>query len=763
MRVRKRDGSLEDVAFEKISRRLEALREDLDVDVSRVAAQVCASIHDGVSTSQLDEYAADVAVALATEHPGYGELASRILVSNLHKNTIDDAVETWSSKMGDLLSPSFLQSASTLRAVLAGAIDYAHDFEFDYFGFRTLERLYLTRVAGAVVERPQHMFARVAVALWGERAAEAWAAGESEDHPAIQRLLRTYTLLAAKYFTHASPTLFNAGMRTQQLSSCFLLGVEDDSIEGIFDAMRKVALISKHGGGVGLHVQGVRSKGSAILGTNGRSDGLVPMLRCFNTVAEYVNQGGRRKGSVAVYIEPHHPDIMEVLDLKRNAGEEHMRARDLFYAVWLSDIFMRRVEADGAWSTFDPKACPGLENVWGPAYDELYARYEAEGRAAQTLKARDVFFSILRAQIETGTPYILFKDAANAKSNQQNLGTIKCSNLCTEIIEYTSKDEVAVCNLASISLPAFVKGSEFDFEALAAVAAMVTKNLDRVIDITFYPIPEAAVSNKRHRPIGIGVQGLQDVFFKLRMPFDSPEARALNAGIFEALYYGACLASVELALENGPYETWAGSPAAGGKLQFDLWGVAPALWPEKWDVLKMDIAAHGMRNSLLVAPMPTASTSQLLGNTECVEPITSNIYSRRTLAGEFVVLNKYLVDDLMLRDLWTPAVRDAIIANDGSVQDVAEIPGDVKALYKTCWELSQKVLIDMAADRGAFVCQSQSLNLFVGSPSFVKLSSMHFYAWRAGLKGSNYYLRVKPAARAVQITVPSEECVACSA
>jgi ribonucleoside-diphosphate reductase alpha subunit len=749
MQVTKRDGRLEPVQFDKITQRLRSLctllSPVLDVDVVRIAASVCASVHDGISTARLDELAADVAAGLVTEHPDYGLLGARILVSNLQKNTSDSVLDTYEAMAG-VLDPEFLQAARTHAQELQAMVDYTADYDFDFFGFKTVERMYLTRVDGRVVERPQHMWLRVALALWGDD---------------LEGVRQTYEHMRRKHFTHASPTLFNAGMRRQQLSSCYLLGVEDDSIDGIFDAITKCARISKYGGGIGLHVSGVRAKGARIRGTNGESDGLVPMLRVVNGVAAYVNQGGRRKGSVAIYLEPHHPDLLDFLALKRNSGDEHLRARDLFYALWVPDLFMRRVEANGTWSFFDPSACPGLADAWGDEYEALYERYEAEGLAARQVAAQDVWFEILRSQIETGTPYVLYKDACNAKSNQQNLGTIKCSNLCAEIVEFTAPDEVAVCNLGSLSLPSFVLHGAFDFEALAASTRVLARNLDRVIDVSYYPVPEARRSNLRHRPVGIGVQGLQDVFFELGLPFDSPEAAALNKRIFETLYFAAISESCSLAQQHGAYSTFAGSPASQGRLQFDLWGVTPES-PLSWETLKRDVAQHGLRNSLSVAPMPTASTASIFGNVESTEPITSNLYSRRTLAGEFAVVNGRLVRELARRGLWTRALKNEILARDGSVQGLAAVPEDVQRVYKTAWELSQKAVIDMAADRGPFVCQSQSMNLFVAEPTFKKLSSMHFYAWKRGLKTGIYYLRTRPAARAVQITV-DPPCASCSA
>lgn len=1023
MEVVKRDGRREPVQFDKITSRLAKLRapcgtdgRQLDVDVTRVAAQVCASVRDGITTSRLDELAADIAAAMSTDHPDYCDLAARVLVSNLQKNTSDAVSETF-ERMADVLNAEFLASVRRNADALQAMVDYDRDFNFDFFGFKTLEKMYLTRVDGVIVERPQHMWLRVAVALWADD---------------LDRVRDTYDRLSTGQFTHASPTLFNAGTKKQQLSSCFLAGVEADSVEGIFDAITRCAHISKFGGGIGLHVSGVRSKGARIRGTNGYSDGLVPMLRVVNSVATYINQGARRKGSIAIYIEPHHPDILDVLALKRNNGDEHLRARDLFYAVWVSDLFMQRVRDNGTWSLFDPDVCPGLADVWGDEYAALYERYEVEGLATRTMPAQDLWFEILRSQIETGTPYILFKDAVNAKSNQQNLGTIKTSNLCvsgdtriltstgyhpiadlvgqtvrvwngeewsetvvkktgtsqklvtvtldngtelrctpyhkfyvetsprlvpcsrvitvpasdlqpgdrlvkfdlpppvaastlrherqpytfdksdvpinsstsdklrwlegyvdgddgtvvhndgienlqvanvskeflhdvqlmlqtlgvsstvtraegmadlpdglktydtkalwrisvgssgvlalvamgfspsrvrvtggreahtyrytrvvsvidngdvedtycfneplrhagvfegvltgqcSEIVEYTSPDEVAVCTLGSLCLPRFVRDGEFDFQALLEATRVLARNLDKVIDINYYPIPEARTSNERHRPVGIGVQGLQDVFFMLRLPFDSPEAARLNLQIFETIYFGALMESCILAKEHGAYSTFRGSPASLGRLQFDLWG-QPTTMEYPWEALKTDIRRWGLRNSLSIAPMPTASTASIYGNTESTEPVTSNLYSRRTLAGEFVVVNKHLVRDLLERGLWTAELKNAIVANDGSIQGL-DVPDEIKALYKTAWDLSMKTVIDMAADRGRFVCQTQSMNLFVAEPNYKKLSSMHFYSWTKGLKTGCYYLRTKPAARAVQVTV--EPCVACSA
>ena len=894
MQVLKRSGRLEAVHFEKITNRLRKLclvePGVFAADVSRVAQHACAAIHDHIKTETLDQITADAAVALATEHPDYSVLAARILVSNLQKSTHADVLEVYSA-LRHHVSGDFYDIVKEHAAEFNEWMDYTRDYHFDYFGFKTLQKAYLLQG-----ERPQHMYLRVAVGIWGR------------DLP---RARETYDALSRHLFTHASPTLFNAGTRTPQLASCFLMGVHTDSLDSIFDAFHKAATISKYGGGIGMHVHSVRGKGSLIRSTNGTSDGLVPMLKVANEVINYVNQSGRRKGSCAIYLEPHHADILQVLDLKRNQGDEHLRARDLFYAMWISDVFMERVEANAAWSLFDPGTAPGLDDVHGQAYRALYVQYEAEGRAVKTLPAQDVWFAILRLQIETGVPYMVYKDAVNAKSNQQNLGTIKSSNLCvapettvltskgyqridglrdtpvdiwngeewstvtvrqtnadaelvrvsfsdgrslectpyhkfyvepavkkqgvtsrlrlrearellagdvlidwtspdgthtrdvtvtaidslgrrdatycfteptrgmgvfngvltgncSEIVQFTAEDEIAVCNLGSLSLPAFVRDGAFDYAALHAATKILTRNLDKVIDVTFYPLEEARRSNLRHRPIGLGVQGLADVFFQLRLPFDSPGAAEVNRRIFATIYHAAVKTSCELAAEAGPYESFAGSPAAAGRLQFDLWDAEPHPMYD-WDALKIGVQELGLKNSLLVAPMPTASTAQILGNTEAFEPVSSNLYSRNTLAGTFTVVNKYLLNDLLARGLWTPALKQQLVGAEGSVQSL-EIPDDLKALYKTAYELSMKTLIDLAADRGIYVDQSMSLNMFVAAPTFRKLSSMHFYAWKKGLKTGMYYLRSKAATGATKITVDAvpklatepEECLACS-
>jgi ribonucleoside-diphosphate reductase alpha subunit len=898
MQVIKRDGRLEAVHFEKITNRLRKLcvvpPAIPAADVSKVAQHACAAIYDRIKTETLDHITADAAIALATEHPDYSALAARVLVSDLQKNT-HASVLTVYANLQHVVSPEFSHVIHSCADTLDAMLDFSRDFKFDYFGFKTLQKAYLLKG-----ERPQHMYLRVAVGLWGMD---------------MERVSETYDALSTHQFTLASPTLFNSGTKTPQLSSCFLLGVHTDSLDTIFETMHKAATISKYGGGIGMHVSSIRGKGSLIKSTNGTSDGLVPMLKVANEVFKYVNQcfvpttrvytsdgmkeiqdvlpgnkvqtkdasykevndvfvrevvdedvvtlvpdyghpitctkihdiyikkscggfpefiqaghvdvgdcvgfpnvhcdggmmytpiiditfskytgkvydlnvqenhnyttegglvhnSGKRKGSCAIYIEPHHADIMAVLDLKRNQGDDHLRARDLFYAMWISDLFMERVEADAEWSLFDPGTSPGLEDVWGDDYKKLYVRYENEGRAVKTMPAQDVWFAILRSQIETGVPYMVYKDAANSKSNQQHLGTIKCSNLCSEIIEYTAPDEIAVCNLGSLSLPEFVSSEGYTYDGLHAATKLLARNLDRVIDVTFYPVSEAENSNLRHRPIGIGVQGLADVFFKMKIPFDSPEAADINRKIFATVYHAAVETSCDIvdersaALDAGLlsehpwYPTFKGSPASYGRLQIDLWGVQGDPMYDDWNVLRQR-AAHGMRNSLLVAPMPTASTAQILGNTEAFEPITSNLYSRTTMAGTFTVVNKYLLEDLMKRGLWTPLLKQQLVAAEGSVQSL-DIPDDLKKIYKTAYELSMKTIIDMAADRGCYVDQSMSLNMFVAEPTFRKLSSMHFYSWKKGLKTGMYYLRSHAASSAKKITVEAysnADCVMCS-
>lgn len=753
MLVIKRDGRRESVKFDKITARIEKLCYGLDpkfVNPVELAMKVINGLYDGVSTQELDNLAAEIAATMTTKHPDFAKLAARIAVSNLHKTTSKSFSNTMKRlytyvdpKTGEnapLISKETWKVIKEHAAALDEAILYDRDFGYDYFGFKTLERSYLMKVDGKVIERPQHLLMRVAVGIHGN------------DVPAA---IETYNLLSEKWFTHATPTLFNAGTPKPQLSSCFLLTMKDDSIDGIYDTLKQCAKISQSAGGIGLSIHNVRAKGSYIKGTGGTSNGIVPMLRNFDMTARYVDQGGgKRKGSFAIYLEPWHADIFDFLDLKRNHGKEEMRARDLFYAIWISDLFMKRVESNEMWSLFCPNESPGLGEVWGEEFERLYEKYEKEGRARRQVKAQDLWFEILESQIETGTPYILYKDAANRKSNQKNLGTIKSSNLCTEIIEYTSPDEVAVCNLASLALPKFVtEASKFDHQKLYEITKVATRNLNKVIDVNYYPVPEARNSNMKHRPIGLGVQGLADVFIMLRMPFDSEEARRLNEDIFETIYFGAMEASMELAQQQGPYETFKGSPVSKGIFQFDMWGVTPKSGRWNWDQLKRDVKQHGVRNSLLVAPMPTASTSQILGNNECFEPYTSNIYTRRTLSGEFIIANKHLMKDLMSLGLWSETMRQKLIAANGSVQNIPEIPQHVKDIYRTVWEISQKSIIDMSADRGAYICQSQSLNIHLTNPNFGKLTSMHFYAWKKGLKTGMYYLRSTAAADAIKFTL----------
>ena len=752
MQVVKRTGKREDVSFDKITARVKKLCYGLNsefVEPITIAKKVILGLYDGVSTTELDNLAAETAASMAAHHPDYALLAARIAVSNLHKNTS----KSFSKTIKDLYTyvdpangePAGMISSETYEIVqkhkdkLDSAIIFDRDYDFDYFGFKTLERSYLLRMYGRVVERPQHMLMRAAIGIHGDD---------------VDGAIETYNLMSEKWFVHATPTLFNAGTPKPQLSSCFLLSMTDDSISGIFETLSRCAKISQSAGGIGLSIHNVRAQGSYIKGTGGTSNGIIPMLKVFNDTARYVDQGGgKRKGAFAVYLEPWHADIYEFLELKKNHGKEEMRARDLFYALWIPDLFMERVKADGDWSLFCPNEAPGLYDTYGGEFEALYHKYESEGRARKTVKAQDLWFTILESQIETGNPYLLFKDAANKKSNQQNLGTIRSSNLCTEILEYTSPDEVAVCNLASISLPKFVKADKtFDFEKLLEVTRVITRNLNKIIDINYYPIPEARNSNFRHRPIGIGVQGLADAFILMRFPFDGPDAKQLNKDIFETIYFGALTESHELAVKQGAYSSIAGSPISKGVFQFDMWGVTPSdRWD--WESLRSKVMKDGIRNSLLLAPMPTASTSQILGNNECFEPYTSNIYTRRTLSGEYIVVNKHLLKDLIGLGLWDEEMRQELMANNGSILNIHRIPAEIKELYKTAWELSQKSLIDLSADRGAFICQSQSLNLFVESPNFKKLSSMHFYSWQQGLKTGIYYLRSKAAVDPIKFTL----------
>jgi ribonucleoside-diphosphate reductase alpha chain len=751
MYVIKRDGKKESVKFDKITARIQKLCYGLDphhVSSLNVSQRVIEGVYDGVTTSELDNLAAEVAATMTVKHPDYALLASRIAISNLHKNTKKSFSETMkdlytyidpkTGKQAPLLADDVWAVIEKNAELLDSTIIYDRDFGYDFFGFKTLEKSYLLKLNGKVVERPQHMLMRVSVGI------------HKED---IESAIETYNLMSERWFTHATPTLFNAGTPKPQLSSCFLLTMKGDSIDGIYDTLKQTALISQSAGGIGLSIHNVRATGSYIRGTNGTSNGIVPMLRVFNDTARYVDQGGgKRKGSFAIYLEPWHADIFEFLDLKKNHGKEELRARDLFYAMWIPDLFMKRVETEGEWSLFCPNECPGLADTYGAAFEILYTKYENEGRQRKTIKARELWSAILESQVETGTPYMLYKDACNEKSNQKNLGTIKSSNLCTEIIEYTAPDEVAVCNLASIALPRFVNNGTFDHQKLFDITYVATKNLNKIIDINYYPVLEARNSNLRHRPIGLGVQGLADAFILLGYPFESEEARLLNREIFETIYYAALTASKDLAKINGPYSSYEGSPISKGEFQFDMWNVKPTdRW--EWDVLREEILKHGIYNSLLLAPMPTASTSQILGNNECFEPYTSNIYTRRVLSGEFIVVNKHLLRDLVKLNLWNNEIKNKIVAANGSVQEIAEIPEQIKEVYKTVWEIKQRAVIDMAADRGAFIDQSQSLNLFIQDPNFAKLSSMHFYAWKKGLKTGMYYLRTKAATDAIKFTV----------
>jgi ribonucleoside-diphosphate reductase alpha chain len=753
MNVYKRDGRRESVKFDKITARISKLSYGLSplVDPIDVAKKVIEGLYDGVTTTELDNLAAETAASLTTRHPDYALLASRIAVSNLHKNTVKSFAETMEAlydctdpatgRKMPLIADDVIGIIRDNAALLDSTIIYDRDFGFDYFGFKTLEKSYLLKLENRIVERPQHMYMRVAIGI--------------HKHD-IESAIATYHGMSERWYTHATPTLFNAGTPKPQMSSCFLLTMKDDSIDGIYDTLKQTAKISQSAGGIGLAIHNVRATGSYIGGTNGTSNGLVPMLRVFNDTARYVDQGGgKRKGAFAIYLEPWHADVFEFLDLRKNHGKEELRARDLFYALWISDLFMKRVEADGMWSLFCPNEAPGLQDCFGAEFESLYTRYEQDGRARRTVKAQDLWFAILQSQTETGTPYMLYKDAANAKSNQQNLGTIKSSNLCTEIMEYTSADEVAVCNLASIALPRFVEDGSFDFEKLYDITYELTRNLNKVIDGNYYPVPEAENSNMKHRPIGLGVQGLADVFILMRLPFESEMAKLLNRNIFETIYFAAMTASKDLAKIEGAYQSFPGSPLSQGRFQFDLWNVQPSERYD-WNALRKEVMEHGVRNSLLVAPMPTASTSQIFGNNECFEPYTSNIYTRRVLSGEFIIVNKHLLRDLVQLGLWNNNMKNAIIAANGSIQSIPGIPDDVKALYKTVWEIRQRTLIDMAADRGAFICQSQSLNLFVDSPTTGKLTSMHFYAWKKGLKTGMYYLRTQAAAQAVQFTVQKQ-------
>ncbi|XP_018651820.1 putative ribonucleoside-diphosphate reductase, alpha subunit [Schistosoma mansoni] len=756
--VVKRDGRNEAIHCEKITKRIRAMCYGLNesyIDVEAVTKRVVSGLYPGVTTVELDNLAAETCASMITKHHEYAILAARLAVSNLHKETksrFSDVVEDLycyinprTKKHSPLVSKSLRDFVRENAGRLNDAIDYQRDYTYNYFGFKTLERSYLLKINGKVHERPQHMLMRVSIGI------------HTSD---IDSAIETYNLMSEKWFTHASPTLFNAGTPKPQLSSCFLITMKDDSIEGIYDTLKECAVISKNAGGIGLNVHNIRSLGTYIAGTNGESNGIVPMLRVFNSTARYVDQGGnKRPGAFAMYLEPWHPDVFQFIEMRKNTGAEEIRARDLFFALWIPDLFMRRVESNDKWTLMDPHECPGLPEVWGEDFDTLYEKYEREGRGRQTVKAQELWYAIIECQIETGNPFMLYKDSCNRKSNHQHLGTIRCSNLCTEIVEYSSPDETAVCNLASISLGKFVNRDNltFDFAKLQEVTKVVTRNLNKVIDVTFYPVEEARRSNMRHRPIGIGVQGLADAFCLLRYPFDSPEAADLNKRIFETMYFASLDASCQLAVDQGTYESYQGSPVSKGILQPDMWGVDTEELSKvsglDWSGLRARINKYGLRNSLLLAPMPTASTSQILGNNESTEPFTSNVFSRRVLSGEFQIVNPYLLDDLTKLELWSEELKTAIVLNQGSIQHIDGIPKELKPLYKTVWEISQKKIIDMAAGRAPFIDQSQSLNLHLAQPNYGKITSMHFYAWRKGLKTGMYYLRTRPAADPIKFSV----------
>jgi ribonucleotide reductase alpha subunit len=806
MRVIKRNGEMEDVSFDKVLNRLKNLSYELTIDVSEIAQKVCSRIFDGVKTYELDELAAYLCSSMSIEHPDYSILASRIIVSNHHKNTspsFSETIQTLYNNVDNHNNPIPLVSDELYNIVMKNKeklnthIDYQRDYLFDYFGFKTLERAYLLRVDKKIIERPQHMWMRVAIGIHGND---------------IKDVLQTYDLMSKKYFTHATPTLFNAGTNRPQLSSCFLCSINDDSVAGIFDSLKEIALISKYAGGIGMHIHQIRGKGSHIRGTNGTSNGIIPMLRVFNNTARYIDQAGKRLGSIAVYLETWHCDIESFLELKKNHGSEEDRCRDLFLALWISDLFMERVKSEGKWSLMCPDKCRGLSDVYGDEFKELYEKYESEGKYVKQINAQDLWFKILEAQIEQGVPYILYKDAANKKSNQKNLGTIKSSNLCAEVLIYSSPEETGVCNLASICLPTYVENGVFNFDKLHEITKVITKNLNKVIDRNFYPVEKARISNLKHRPIGIGVQGLADVFILLRMPFESDMARQLNKDIFETIYHAAMEASMELSkkrhqiindLKNinnkildedinnyvnefeknipnpkyiGAYSSFEGSPISQGLFQFDLWNTTQSMRYD-WEKLRADIIDYGIRNSLLLSPMPTASTSQIMGFNESFEPFTNNIFQRKTLSGEFIIINKYLINDLISKRLWNKELKDTIILHEGSVQNIQEIDDELKAIYKTAWEIKQRHVIDMSADRGQYICQTQSLNIFMEEPDFQKLSSMHFYAHSKGLKTGTYYLRTRPKAKTQQFTIDpdfakkkrrcieenGDTCVLCSA
>jgi len=785
MRVIKRNSEMEDVSFDKVLNRLKNLSSGLTIDVSEIAQKVCSRIYDGVKTYELDELAAYLCSSMSIEHPDYSLLASRIIISNHHKNTspsFSETIQTLYNNLDNHNNPIPLVSEELYNIVnknkekLNTCIDYQRDYLFDYFGFKTLERAYLLRVDKKIIERPQHMWMRVAIGIHGND---------------IKEVIQTYELLSKKYFTHATPTLFNAGTNRPQLSSCFLCSINDDSVAGIFDSLKEVALISKYAGGIGLHIHQIRGNGSQIRGTTGTSNGIIPMLRVFNNTARYIDQEGKRLGSIAVYLETWHSDIESFLELKKNHGSEEDRCRDLFLALWISDLFMERVKTEGKWSLMCPDKCRGLSNVYGDEFKELYEKYESEGKYVKQINAQDLWFKILEAQIEQGVPYILYKDAANKKSNQKNLGTIKSSNLCAEVLIYSSPEEIGVCNLASICLPTYIENGIFNFEKLHEITKVITKNLNKVIDKNFYPIEKARISNLKHRPIGIGVQGLADVFIKLRLPFESDDAKQLNKDIFETIYHAATEASMELSKKRqqiinnikninnkildesigsyvnefekdiknpkyiGAYSSFEGSPISQGLFQFDLWNAKPSARYD-WDKLRADIKEYGIRNSLLLSPMPTASTSQIMGFNESFEPFTNNVFQRKTLSGEFIIINKYLINDLISRGLWNKELKDTIILHEGSVQNIPEIDDELKAIYKTAWEIKQRNIIDMSADRGQYICQTQSLNIFMEEPDFQKLSSMHFYGHSKGLKTGSYYLRTRPKAKTQQFTIDPE-------
>ena len=782
MRVIKRNGEMEDVSFDKVLNRLKNLSSGLTIDVSEIAQKVCSRIYDGVKTFELDELAAYLCSSMSIEHPDYSLLASRIIISNHHKNTSPSFSETIQVLYNNvdnhnnhipLVSEELYNIVIKNKEKLNTYIDYQRDYLFDYFGFKTLERAYLIRVNKKIIERPQHMWMRVAIGIHGND---------------IKDVLQTYDLMSKKYFTHATPTLFNAGTNRPQLSSCFLCSINEDSVSGIFDSLKEVALISKYAGGIGLHIHQIRGNGSHIRGTNGTSNGIIPMLRVFNNTARYIDQAGKRLGSIAVYLETWHCDIESFLELKKNHGSEEDRCRDLFLALWISDLFMERVKSEGKWSLMCPDKCPRLSDVYGDEFKELYEKYESEGKYVKQINAQDLWFKILEAQIEQGVPYILYKDAANKKSNQKNLGTIKSSNLCAEVLIYSSPEETGVCNLASICLPSYVEDGKFNFEKLHEITKVITKNLNKVIDKNFYPIEKARISNLKHRPVGIGVQGLADVFIMLRYPFESENAKQLNKDIFETIYHAAVEASMELSKKRhkiindikninnkileedisnyineferdipnpkyiGAYSSFEGSPISQGLFQFDLWNTQPSSRYD-WETLRSDIKEYGVRNSLLLSPMPTASTSQIMGFNESFEPFTNNIFQRKTLSGEFIIINKYLINDLISKGLWNKDIKDTIILHEGSVQNIQEIDDELKAIYKTAWEIKQRNIIDMSADRGQYICQTQSLNIFMEEPDFQKLSSMHFYAHSKGLKTGSYYLRTRPKAKTQQFTI----------